>query len=525
MSAFRAVAGELRPERTSTDSASRRATATNEKSSPSPIKERAAGWKSGGHPQSATQPVEMLAKAKALRESLSSAFESAVTALPDIAAREQLLQCGAALEREMQMGTTVAAGQLKVSTNAQGAEKALQRLTNDLMSNPPGKDFGGWLEKEKASISRLAGGYALPGGLSALPSRAGQGAIVDSVKSKLAGLKQAAHEGALKQDPTQGSRYQQSMAAALGSANVTQCRNELMNAGLSVDEVKTVIAEAWSKPISVAVGRPVASPATAESERLATAAKSEAGDPEAVVKNLENIIELTKPTFVETFTAQYRKEHGGRRAPDDVVDRAFYDGLMKGFTEVRYPSFAKLSGIESANLNAVFKGPHVSKLYDSFPNSMKTAKGDSISIPHLLSGIQWHTTGADSAIAAAQKHTVGVGVNSQVAEDFKSEGAEPNQTGIRAARSPELQELFQKDPAKALRAFVADPEFFASRGDASVNLDPLDGYARLSHELNAAGGFRAAVVAAGEGKKAVADLHQSAVRKTTDLIESAASVL
>lgn len=231
---------------------------------------------------------------------------------------------------------------------------------------------------------------------------------------------------------------------------------------------------------------PTARAAAAVDPAAATMAASKAGDAGAVTQNFQNIVDATRDRFTSDFTKQYQQENGGRSPSASTVNEAYYEQLMKGFTATRYDSFGKLSGVRPENLNPVFRDPKVQEMYNSFPNSFKPAQGgDPISVNHLLSGIQWQTTSADTVLDGIAKHTVGVGVNSNFAEDVVKSRAsqERGHGGIWASKDPALQEAFKKDPVGALRDFLANPHGHIQAGKSEIHFNPLEGYQRLGHEI------------------------------------------
>jgi len=211
------------------------------------------------------------------------------------------------------------------------------------------------------------------------------------------------------------------------------------------------------------------------------------GDPAAVVQNLQNIIDATRGRFKADFVKQYQHDHGGKSPSEGVVDSAYFEQLMKGFTAARYESFGRLAGVDPERLNPVFSDPKVTEMYNSFPDAYVPpgSKHDPISINHLLSGIQWHTTSADHLVDSALKNTVGVGVNANLAEDVvkSRDTQEKGQGGIFAAKSEELQSAFRRDPVAALKGFLANPDPYIQSGKSTIHFNPFEGYQRLGHEI------------------------------------------
>lgn len=229
----------------------------------------------------------------------------------------------------------------------------------------------------------------------------------------------------------------------------------------------TLNAQTTPSPTASAPG------ATSLQEALQTAERAKAGDPEAVVQNTRNIMELTREPFRQEFVAKFRQENGGLDPTEAQIQRAHNDSFLKAFVDARY-GFGAVSGINPDQIPQAFRG-QVANLLESFPNAMTAgAPGRevaAISVNHLLSGVQWNTTSADGVSEFLAKYSVGWGVNSHLAEAGKGvglfpghSGEEPGHSGIYAADSRTLQRMFSTDPVAAMQAFITDPQTYIREG-------------------------------------------------------------
>jgi hypothetical protein len=217
-------------------------------------------------------------------------------------------------------------------------------------------------------------------------------------------------------------------------------------------------------------------PSTPDERRTMEASRS-GKDPDAVVKNMQNIVNRTKGSFTGDYIAQYKKAHGGKEPPAAEVNREYNEALLKAYTHTHY-GFDKLAGIDPEKVHSAFRDSKVTDMFNSFPGSMdvtgadgRTVKG--VNINHLLSGVQWNATSSDSAGTFLQKRTVGYGVNSHLAEalkptglygDVHKKGEEPGHSGIFAADSKAMQEAFLNDPVQGMRKFLQSPGSYIADG-------------------------------------------------------------
>lgn len=225
--------------------------------------------------------------------------------------------------------------------------------------------------------------------------------------------------------------------------------------------------------------------------REATMAASRRGDPGAVLANAQNIVDATEGRFREDFIAQYKSENGGKTPSSADVKEAYNDQFLKAFVNARYPSFVEqdsvkdnigghgipFAGFDPDNLNPAFKSPEVMEMLQSFPNTYRPSPGaEPISVNHLLSGLQFQATSADSIPNWITKQTIGTAVNSHVAETVLKDrrSQEKSFGGIDAAYSRDLQKTFiEQGPVQGLKSFFDNPAKHIDAGRNNVAINPL----------------------------------------------------
>jgi hypothetical protein len=211
---------------------------------------------------------------------------------------------------------------------------------------------------------------------------------------------------------------------------------------------------------------------------IENAEKSLRGDKEAIVQNVRNILDMTREKFTENYVKKYKEEHNGKEPTEQEVKQAHHEAFLKAQTQARY-GWGASAGIDPSKIDKVFFDTPVPEGYDgktplvdgpvmrmlrSFPDLMDVGGYKGVSINHLLSGIQYNNTEADSGTGLT-KHTLGEGVNSHTAEELKTSGffgewhrEEKGHAGIWAGESGELGKAFLQDPSEALRSFLEHPD-------------------------------------------------------------------
>lgn len=259
-------------------------------------------------------------------------------------------------------------------------------------------------------------------------------------------------------------------------------------------------------PEAPAAGEPVAgAPQTAASSNEATMRASRKGDASAALQNAQNIVDATQDRFREDFIQQYKNENGGRAPSEAAVKEAYNQEFLKAFVLARYPSFVQQEGIQDRiggngipfagfnpdNVNPVFKSEAVKEMMESFPNTYRSSPGaEPVSVNHLLSGIQFQATDADSVPNWITKQTIGTAVNSHVAETVLKDrrSQEKSFGGMDAAYSPELQKAFiEQGPVQGLKSFFDDPSKHIDAGRNNYAVNPLSliqrGYGYIINQL------------------------------------------
>lgn len=221
---------------------------------------------------------------------------------------------------------------------------------------------------------------------------------------------------------------------------------------------------------------------------LETAAKASKGDKDATLQNIKNIMDRTREPFTQNFTERYQEDNNGKEPSKDEVTKAHNEEFLKSFTYERY-GFNQAAGIEPGKIDPAFSDPLVKNMMISFPNRIDLKNPDGsqvkgINLNHVLSGVQFNGTSPDSAMSAAQKYSVGQGVNSHLAEALKptgiygeehKRGEEPGHSGIWAGSSKNLVNEFLKDPVKGMEKFLNNPSVYIndSKDPKTILLTPL----------------------------------------------------
>lgn len=217
--------------------------------------------------------------------------------------------------------------------------------------------------------------------------------------------------------------------------------------------------------------------AKTKKEMFDTMNKSKKGDKDSVIKNTENIMNKTKEPFKKEFVEKYKAENGGKEPTKEQIEKAHNEEFLKSFTHQKY-KFDQLAGIEPEKRSSAFKDPMVEQMMASYPDKINLKNKDGsevkdLSVNHMLSGVQYHGTDADSIKSAMQKYTVGQGVNSHLAESLKptgifgeihKNGEEPGHSGIWAGSSRDLQKEFMNNPVEGMKKFLDNPSQYIKDG-------------------------------------------------------------